>query len=290
MKLPILFLFFLVTTKPLLGMVEIELGVIEPGAPADTTPSVVEALTKGVAHVTLIESDNTSNSPVCDPGDTKTATPFSIDEKEITEEITKHFMQILQKAKKAQRVHRKRGTVTGAARELLTCIDECFKYASEEPFDVETTVKLVAQSIKDLEIDLTHLSNNMTALHKAAFHDGNIIAVKTLCLAGAKVNDRGDWAEEVKDTNYNPSNQTPLCLAARAGKNEVCKILLEYGARVNYRDQSYSSPLHEAAACGRRDVCETLINARADTSVVDVLGHLPEFYAWGEARDCFCFK
>lgn len=63
--------------------------------------------------------------------------------------------------------------------------------------------------------------------------------------------------------------QTPLHVAANAGKMEVVAFLIEQGANVDAQDRRGKTPLHLAAFRGRKDVIEALLKAGADPSLTD---------------------
>jgi len=273
MKLLTLFLFFSVTitTSPLLGMTADE----KAGVPAGATLSVDE-LAERVEHVNFHESDdrtdpsiNNKSEPADAAGDTKSTTPPAIDEKEVMKHFSKCFRQVSSGQPRDCNngdFDAYRNRISEFLRIFLTCMDNCFKYARENKLEVEVTIKLVALSIKDLKkLKLEDPSGRgKTVLHQAAA-DGNVNAVKTLLLAGAKVDSRDD----------HPFDATPLHFAAQYGHNEVCKILLEYKANVNAQGEQNRTPLHEAAQRRHENVCKTLIKAGAKRHARDLFGHIP---------------
>jgi len=196
---------------------------------------------------------NNKSEPADSAGDTKSATPPAIDEKE----VIKHFRQCFRQISYAlprypddpQDLDDYLAKANAFPSILLTCIDKCFKYALEKKLEVEATIKLVEKTIKDLKFSIEHPSGKgKTALHQAAA-DGNVNAVKTLLLAGAKVDSR----------DSDPYNATPLHFAAQHGHNKICKILLEHKADVNAQGEQNRTPLHEAAQRRHENVCKMLI-------------------------------
>jgi len=244
MKLRTLFLFFSVTTSPLLGM----------------TNDSVEDLGADIAHVNFHESDHTTDPSVNNKsesagsaGDTKSATPPAIDEKEITDQ----FAQILRKAKSAHDAIPP-ASVHGYTNEsleprinyiktLLACIDECFACAVH--VDDKKIATWVAKVIKELHLNFEHSVDYETPLCQSV-KAGNCNAVRTLCLAGAKLDGHN-------------SNETLLHLAAESGHNDICKFLLEHKVSVNAACLG-QTPLHYAAKKGHAKVCSTLLAANAN--------------------------
>ncbi len=73
---------------------------------------------------------------------------------------------------------------------------------------------------------------------------------------------------------------TILHYAARYGNPEVCRMLIESGAKVNSQDGYFRyTPLHVAAREGHLEVCKMLVGAGADVNIQDRYGWTP--LKWG---------
>jgi ankyrin repeat protein len=97
--------------------------------------------------------------------------------------------------------------------------------------------------------------DGFTALHLAAFF-GNVEAARALLERGA---DAGAVA-------HNDMQVAPLHSAASASAREICRLLLQYGADVNARQQGGWAALHAAAQNGDRELATILLEAGADPS------------------------
>jgi uncharacterized protein len=109
--------------------------------------------------------------------------------------------------------------------------------------------------------------------------EGNTAAVRLLVEAGADVNARSSiivWerqrTEEPRDKWLPPGGLTPLLFAARDGKVESAKALLESGADPNLVDPDRHTPLIVALMNGHVDVAATLIRGGADVNMEDKVG------------------
>jgi len=69
--------------------------------------------------------------------------------------------------------------------------------------------------------------------------------------------------------------QTPLSLAARWGREEVVRLLLDYGADIEARDSQGQTPLSSAAGWGRETVVRLLLDCGADMEALDDEGKTP---------------
>lgn len=93
-----------------------------------------------------------------------------------------------------------------------------------------------------------------SALHLAARHS-DAATVRALladarCVAGVNVRDGTGW--------------TPLHLAARAGRADVVRALVEKGAEVDAQDGRGGTPLHRALCHGQGDAAAALIGSGAN--------------------------
>lgn len=73
--------------------------------------------------------------------------------------------------------------------------------------------------------------------------------------------------------------QTPLHVAARRGKAEAVRFLLDNGADVNIRDMWGWSPLHLAVEQGYEKIAEQLLDRGADIDALDALKRSPLEFA-----------
>lgn len=62
---------------------------------------------------------------------------------------------------------------------------------------------------------------------------------------------------------------TALHYAARHNRDEVCKLLLAWGASVNALTRGGQTPLHRAAGSGHGHIVDILLKAQADTTIKD---------------------
>jgi len=77
---------------------------------------------------------------------------------------------------------------------------------------------------------------------------------------------------------------TPLMLAAKLGKPNALKILLEHGASPSFQNNEQATPLHLAAASGCLESVHALLAAGAATSTQDYCMRMPLMIAciWGK--------
>ena len=80
---------------------------------------------------------------------------------------------------------------------------------------------------------------------------------------------------DIRDT----SGRTALCLAAKYGRTEVVKILLELGADVNIVGPDNRTPIYFAIYSRSIEVVRLLIAAGARLDVQDSVGYSPYNYA-----------
>lgn len=122
---------------------------------------------------------------------------------------------------------------------------------------------------KLLVIALVLFSINLTAAAeyalKEAVKNGSLDAVNQLLGAGVDVN------------IYNKTSF--LHVAAKKGRTEIAKALIEAGADVNAKKYGGLTPLFVAIRYGQIDVAIVLIGAKADVNVKDNQSWTPLHYA-----------
>ena len=109
--------------------------------------------------------------------------------------------------------------------------------------------------------------------------EGHAAAIRLLVEAGADVNARSSiivWerqrTEEPRDKWLPPGGLTPLLFAARDGRVESARALLEAGADPNLVDPDRHTPLIVALMNGHLDVAAALVRAGADVNMPDKVG------------------
>jgi ankyrin repeat protein len=103
-----------------------------------------------------------------------------------------------------------------------------------------------------------------TALHFAAKNGHLQITKELLKMPGVEF----DALSSIK--------RTPLHIACLNGRQEVAKVLIEKGAKVNAQDDDRSTPLHLAAEFGKTDTAAYLIlEAKADCGLRNRYGYTP---------------
>lgn len=82
----------------------------------------------------------------------------------------------------------------------------------------------------------------------------------------------------------NENNETPLHLAAQAGKTATIELLIAKGANVNAEDCDGQTPLHCAVECWKAEAIELLIGLGADVNAKNKYNQTPLFLAvkWGD--------
>jgi len=91
-----------------------------------------------------------------------------------------------------------------------------------------------------------------------AIENGNLKAAQSALRNGADVNKMG----------YESPNRTPLMIAAEEGKENLVKLLVEYGADVNAKDHYGDTALMLAANAGHLNVVEFLVEHGANVNAV----------------------
>ncbi|SBT45450.1 ankyrin, putative [Plasmodium ovale wallikeri] len=106
-----------------------------------------------------------------------------------------------------------------------------------------------------------------TALHLSA-SKGDMDSVKFLIDNNADIN------------ALSSDNETPLWCASISNHLEVCKYILEKGARLNFSgDKKYDTPLHAASMMGNFEIVKLLISNGADITCLDLNWLEPVHYA-----------
>jgi len=175
---------------------------------------------------------------------------------------------------------------------MLQAFDACFAYARKQMLNEEKVIACLADDVIkkfgfDLEIHAYEMSpgkerttETRTLLHHAA-ETGRLNIIRTLCLAGAKIDAQSH------------RKRTPLHFAAENGHVATCKLLLDLKAPIDGKDRYEQTPLHYAAKADHQQVCETLIAAGANRKAQDWCGGgigqrgYPEDYATGETLEAF---
>lgn len=128
----------------------------------------------------------------------------------------------------------------------------------------------IAQILFDHGAELEMLGyHGRTPLHQAAMRNRSDVA-EWLCAKGVKVN------------AVDADSQTPLTIAisqpgdtdfAKKNSIETIRILLKYGAEVNYRAKEGRTLLHDAVSRGREDLVDLLLKHDADINAKDKYGY-----------------
>ncbi|MCG8427091.1 MAG: ankyrin repeat domain-containing protein [Chromatiales bacterium] len=92
-----------------------------------------------------------------------------------------------------------------------------------------------------------------------AVHRGDIDQIERHIYWGADIN------------QYDSNGETPLHVAARAGRYIVVKLLLKNGADINREDNQGRTGLYNAVEAGRTQVAELLINEGAEFNANQLL-------------------
>ena len=71
---------------------------------------------------------------------------------------------------------------------------------------------------------------------------------------------------------------TPIHVAALKGRQEMCKLLHQYGADLNLVEENGESPLNIAAKERQHEVVQYLLDAGADPNIADKFGVTPLYH------------
>lgn len=114
------------------------------------------------------------------------------------------------------------------------------------------------QQQRELVLDPLGISKDrLNVLLMDAVRTNHVDCVEVLIQQGANVNFKASHNEDM----------TPLCKAAALGEWEICKVLLDRGARVNDVDIHGCSALHWAARKGNGEILEKLIERGGDAKL-----------------------
>ena len=135
------------------------------------------------------------------------------------------------------------------------------------------------------KIDAREQWGGQTALMWAAAQNQPAM-IRFLTSRGAEVDAHStvrDWPRrmtaEERPKDLNRGGLTGLMFAAREGRVEAVRALLDAGADVNYADPDGSTPLLVALMNGHWDVAKLLIESGADVNTWDWWGQTPLFLA-----------
>jgi ankyrin repeat protein len=127
-------------------------------------------------------------------------------------------------------------------------------------------------------VDAVESWRGQTALMWAAA-EGHADMVKALIAAGADKDARSTivtWerqrTQEPRDKFLPPGGLTPLLLAARQGRVDAARALLDAGADIDLVDPDRHTPLIMALSNGHVDVAKLLIERGADVNMTDKVG------------------
>jgi uncharacterized protein len=93
-----------------------------------------------------------------------------------------------------------------------------------------------------------------------AIEDGDLEKVRGYLNAGVPADTKIEYGE---------SFETPLMKAAREGTDDIAKLLLERGAKVNMKDGDGSTALNDAVDRGHLSMVDLLLAAKADPNTVN---------------------
>lgn len=112
------------------------------------------------------------------------------------------------------------------------------------------------------ELNAFRTGDDETLLHLSSSGERDVHIVRALLAAGADANARG----------HASGNRTPLHEAARIGRADVVRVLVEGGARVDARKSGDWTALMLSARNGRKEVVEVLCGAGASLVGVNAAG------------------
>ncbi|KUL91459.1 hypothetical protein ZTR_01567 [Talaromyces verruculosus] len=107
----------------------------------------------------------------------------------------------------------------------------------------------------------------------AAIWKGHTQTVEGLIKRGVDVN--AELAKVIPWVRLETASLIPLHVAARHGRAEICKILLNSGADLSARDGVGNTALHEAAASGSLETVRLLVENGADVHAISKDGSTP---------------
>jgi ankyrin repeat protein len=137
-------------------------------------------------------------------------------------------------------------------------------------FEVTSLGRLnrLKECVRDAATINSRSKDGFTALHFACFF-GQPEAARVLIESGAAVD----------AVAANPMQVMPLHSAASARNLQAARLLLEYGAPANARQQGGWVPIHAAAQNGDRPMVELLLKHRADPTLANDDGKTPAMVA-----------
>jgi len=187
--------------------------------------------------------------------------------------------------------------VGGRRRKWIFLVGRCARgaYASALPFN--------QTGCCDIQTFLIQLYLNMRSIISRLFRSpaarSAAVLLGAMALSGhafcGEIHDaaaKGDLAKVAALLKENPDlvsskdqdGDTPLHVAAGAGKTEVAKLLLVQKADVNARDNGGWTPLHFAAVRGQKEVAELLLTGGADVNAKGKGGDTPLHDSAGEGN------
>ena len=159
----------------------------------------------------------------------------------------------------------------------LDRLEECLHQEGRDPATTEsrsdTPSSGNAHSIDAHSID-AHSNDGFTALHFACYF-GQPASARLLIESGAAVD----------AVAANPTQVMPLHSAASARNLEAVRLLLEYQAPVNARQQAGWTPIHAAAQNGDRPMVDLLLQHGADPKLANTDGKTPAAVAREKGHD-----